>query len=162
MLFRSAGIGGVIYSNDKELSNFSKKDYRSIHNQHYWSYSPYLGVGPGAHSFDGKRRFWNISNNNLYLKGAAIDEEELSISEQINERLMVRLRTAEGFRFDKDIPTIDENNRWFKQLQNHVETGLKKGIIHPMPNGFRILPENWMTSDAIIASLMIDHDENRS
>ena len=145
-----------------ELSNFSKNDYRSMHNQHYWSYRPYLGIGPGAHSFDGKRRFWNISNNNLYLKGAAITEEELSISEQINERLMVRLRTVEGFRFDKDIPPIDENSRWFKQLQIHVETGLKKGIIHPMPNGFRILPENWMTSNAIIASLMIDHDENRS
>jgi hypothetical protein len=43
-----------------------------------------------------------------------------------------------------------------------VENGFKKEIIHPMPNGFRILPENWMTSDAIIASLMIDHDENHS
>ena len=36
-----------------ELSNFSKSGYRSTHNQHYWSYEPYLGVGPGAHSFDG-------------------------------------------------------------------------------------------------------------
>ena len=145
-----------------ELSNFSRKDYRSIHNQHYWSYHPYLGIGPGAHSFDGKRRFWNISNNNLYLKGSAISEEELSMSEQINERLMVRLRTADGFRFDDDILQIDKDNPLFKQLQNNVENGFKKEIIHPMPNGFRILPENWMTSDAIIASLMIDHDEDHS
>jgi len=145
-----------------ELSNFSKDGYRSIHNQHYWSYRPYLGIGPGAHSFDGKRRFWNISNNNLYLKGAAITEEELSISEQINERLMVRLRTADGFRFDDDIPQIGKDNPLFKRLQKNVENGFKKEIIHPMPNGFRILPENWMTSDAIIASLMIDHDEDHS
>ena len=86
----------------------------------------------------------------------------MSISEQINERLMVRLRTADGFRFDDDIPQIDKGNPLFKRLQKNVENGFKKEIIHPMPNGFRILQENWMTSDTIIASLMIDHDEDHS
>jgi oxygen-independent coproporphyrinogen-3 oxidase len=145
-----------------ELSSFSKMEFQSIHNQHYWSYQPYLGIGPGAHSFDGKRRFWNISNNNLYLKGSTITEERLSIAEQINERLIVRLRTAEGFRFNFDLPQMDVNNPALKQLKNNVEGGFNRGIIHPMPNGFRILPEKWMTSDSIIASLMIDHDEDYS
>lgn len=143
-----------------ELSNFSKSGYRSVHNQHYWSYEPYLGIGPGAHSFDGKKRFWNVSNNNLYLKGATVTEERLSMSEQINERIMVRLRTAQGFRFDKDLPKEHLSSEIRSQLLNSTEAGFKKGVIYPMPDGFRILPENWMTSDDIIAGLMIEHDDD--
>ncbi len=142
-----------------ELSNFSKSGYRSTHNQHYWSYEPYLGIGPGAHSFDGKKRFWNVSNNNLYLQGAQVSEETLSISEQINERIMVRLRTAQGFRFDKDLPEGHINTEVRDELLVSTEAGFKKGVIYPMPDGFRILPENWMTSDDIIASLMIEHHD---
>lgn len=142
-----------------ELSNFARSGYRSNHNQHYWSYEPYLGIGPGAHSFDGKKRFWNVSNNLLYLKGTPVTEESLSMSEQINERIMVRLRTAQGFRFNKDLPKDHLSTEIRNELLVSTEAGFKKGVIYPMPDGFRILPENWMTSDDIIASLMIDHHD---
>lgn len=140
-----------------ELSNFAKSGFRSNHNQHYWSYQPYLGIGPGAHSFDGKKRFWNISNNNLYVNGSPVTEETLSVSEQINERIMVRLRTSQGFRFDKDLPKDHLSAEVRNELLVSTEAGFKRGVIYPMPDGFRILPENWMTSDDIIAGLMINH-----
>ncbi|HCP40780.1 MAG TPA: coproporphyrinogen III oxidase [Cryomorphaceae bacterium] len=142
-----------------ELSNYSKPGKRSAHNQHYWSYQPYLGIGPGAHSFDGKLRFWNVSNNNLYTQGAAITEEELTVSEQLNERLMVRLRTADGFRYSKDLPQLGLDNAHEEAFRINIDAGLRAGVIAPINDGFRILPENWMTSDAIIAGLMIDHDD---
>jgi len=141
-----------------ELSNFAKTGYRSNHNQHYWSYEPYLGIGPGAHSFDGKKRFWNVSNNILYTKDTPITEESLSVSEQLNERIMVRLRTAQGFRFNRDLPKEHVSAELRNELLVSTQAGFKKGVIYPMPDGFRILPENWMTSDSIIASLMIDHN----
>ena len=142
-----------------ELSNYAKPGKRSLHNQHYWSYEPYLGIGPGAHSFDGTLRFWNVSNNNLYAQGAAITQEALSVSEQLNERLMVRLRTADGFRYSTNLPQCGLSTANEEAFRKNVEAALRSGVIAPINDGFRILPENWMTSDAIIAGLMIDHED---
>jgi oxygen-independent coproporphyrinogen-3 oxidase len=52
-----------------EISNFCLPGQQSRHNSGYWSGQAYLGVGPGAHSFDGqRRRRWNVANNNRYAK----------------------------------------------------------------------------------------------
>jgi len=85
-----------------EVSNFAKPSYMSINNRNYWLRKPYLGIGPSAHSFDGKsKRSWNISNNNLYLKSIKegilpLEDEELSIRESYNEYIMLGLRTFSG------------------------------------------------------------------
>src|SRR5690606_30165540 len=63
-----------------ELSNFCKPGYRSRHNSSYWKGVPYLGFGPGAHSYLGNHRRWNKSDLNLYLQGnwaKVCAEEEL-------------------------------------------------------------------------------------
>ena len=44
-----------------EVSNFALEGFKSQHNRAYWKGRNYLGIGPGAHSFDGIRRFFNIS-----------------------------------------------------------------------------------------------------
>ena len=54
--------------NQYELSNFSKPHFESKHNSSYWQQKKYLGLGPSAHSFDGKRRMWNIANNVKYIQ----------------------------------------------------------------------------------------------
>ena len=51
-----------------EISNFAKPGMRSKHNSSYWKGKKYYGFGPSAHSFDGIRRRWNISNNALYVQ----------------------------------------------------------------------------------------------
>ena len=85
-----------------EVSNFAKPSYMSINNRNYWLRKPYLGIGPSAHSFDGKsKRSWNFSNNNLYLKSIKegilpLEDEELSIRESYNEYIMLGLRTFSG------------------------------------------------------------------
>ena len=85
-----------------EFSNFGRPGYYSVNNSNYWKRKPYLGLGPGAHSFDGAfRRCWNVSNNTLYTKGIAqkklaISEEKLSQKDCFNERIMTGLRTKWG------------------------------------------------------------------
>lgn len=84
-----------------EFSNFGKPGYYSKNNMAYWEGKPYLGVGPGAHSFDGQCRSWNISNNPKYIKALGADElsaqlEELSVADRYNEYVMTRLRTMWG------------------------------------------------------------------
>ncbi len=51
-----------------EVSNYSKPGLESQHNLKYWTYEPYLGVGPGAHGFLDGKRYGNPRNTNLYLR----------------------------------------------------------------------------------------------
>lgn len=84
-----------------EISNFARPGFRSKHNSSYWQSKPYVGIGPSAHSFDGKRRSWNVSNNMLYMKGIEegkrnFEVEELTSKDRFNELLLTGLRTIEG------------------------------------------------------------------
>lgn len=84
-----------------ETCSFGKPDYFSKHNTSYWLGKTYLGVGPSAHSFNGKKRSWNISNNSKYIKSieASIlpsESEILSIENKFNEHIMTGLRTMWG------------------------------------------------------------------
>ncbi len=108
-----------------EISNFSLPELHSRHNSNYWNNINYLGVGPGAHSFNGLSRQYNITNNSNYIKGVSIgtpffDKELLTAKDLLNEYIMVRIRTKWGidlkeihnrFHIDliKSIPIIDEH-----------------------------------------------------
>ncbi|MCB0699716.1 MAG: radical SAM family heme chaperone HemW [Chitinophagales bacterium] len=90
-----------------EISNLALPGHRAIHNTNYWKGVPYLGIGPSAHSFDGKTRRWNIANNALYIKSILTDkksnyeEEVLTQKQQLNEYIMTSLRTMWGIDLNK-------------------------------------------------------------
>lgn len=85
-----------------EISNFCQPSRESRHNANYWRGVPYLGLGPSAHSFDGRSRQYAVANNPQYV--AAVLErgevpatvEELSPLDQANEYLLTTLRTSRG------------------------------------------------------------------
>ena len=95
-----------------EISNFCRRGMHSKHNASYWFGTPYLGLGPSAHSFDGTSRQWNVSNVEDYCDallspgrnngacppvGKALKEKELlSLEQQYDEYVMLRLRTHWG------------------------------------------------------------------
>ena len=107
-----------------EVSNFATApEHRSRHNQKYWDHTPYLGLGPSAHSFANGRRWWN--RRKLRLWQSAVDsgrppiegEEELSPEQLALEAMMLGLRTTDGV----DLTEIRE--RYGIDLQaNNVET----------------------------------------
>jgi len=84
-----------------EVSNFSQPGYYAQHNMNYWKQGPYLGVGPAAHSYDGKTRQYNVAHNQRYI--ASLQQgripctvEVLTRKEHINEYVMTSLRTQWG------------------------------------------------------------------
>jgi len=84
-----------------EISNFCLPDRESKHNSSYWKGTHYIGVGPSAHSYNGKERRWNIANNQLYIKKMKqgedyFEKETLSSIDQFNELLLTGLRTKYG------------------------------------------------------------------
>ena len=98
MVQKLESLGYINY----EFSNFGKPEFFSVNNQNYWQGKPYIGIGPAAHSFDGKNiRKWNVSNNQLYLNSITkgklpFEEEELTLKDRYNEYLMTGLRTTHG------------------------------------------------------------------
>ena len=118
-----------------EISNFSLKGTRSRHNSSYWKTSPYLGIGPSAHSYDGKRiRKWNISNNSLYVKRisenkTAYKEEYLSDIDIANEEIILGTRSMFGVSINKVISCLsaDQQKIFHKQLKKLIE--IKKVLI---------------------------------
>ncbi|WP_178987231.1 radical SAM family heme chaperone HemW [Winogradskyella schleiferi] len=84
-----------------ELSNFGKDGYFSKNNSAYWQGKSYLGIGPSAHSFNGKQRSWNVKNNSKYIKAIQgnelpIEIETLTQTDRYNEYIMTGLRTIWG------------------------------------------------------------------
>ncbi len=84
-----------------ELSNFALDGFESKHNSSYWNGTPYLGVGPSAHSYNGMVRRMNVASVDRYVegisKGAPEREEEfLDVNTLYNDFVMTGLRTTKG------------------------------------------------------------------
>jgi len=91
-----------------EISNFALPGHRARHNSAYWRRVPYVGLGAGAHSFDGRRRSWNSRDISHY----AAESELLSEEDERVETIMLALRTSDGMsaswlRRHCDLPTLD-------------------------------------------------------
>jgi len=89
-----------------ELSNFGKEGFFSKNNSAYWQGKFYIGIGPSAHSFNGKQRGWNVRNNSKYIKAILngdlpMEIEHLTKIDQYNEYIMTGLRTVWGVSLDK-------------------------------------------------------------
>lgn len=92
-----------------EISNFALPGFRAQHNSNYWRGVPYLGCGPGAHSYDGHSRQWNKGDLLTYINMVQkcnktedfdscdwIEKETLTMTDKYNERIITSLRTCEG------------------------------------------------------------------
>ncbi len=114
-----------------ELSNFGKPGYFSKNNTAYWIGKNYLGIGPSAHSFNGKQRSWNINNNIKYIKALQQQQilrevEDLSKTDRYNEYIMTGLRTIWGVSLQKIEHEFGEKHKEYlmKQAQKHIDKHL--------------------------------------
>ncbi len=115
-----------------EISNFALPGHRSRHNSAYWQGKPYLGLGPSAHSFDGQSREWNLANNARYIAALAggtlpvAEKELLTPVQQLNEYIMISLRTKEGI----DLSAVnirfgpEAANSLERRAQRHLQSGM--------------------------------------
>ena len=134
-----------------EISNYARKGYRARHNSSYWDGTPYLGIGPAAHSFDGESRQWNVASVDRYLSGEEAEREELSEENRIDEFLMTRLRTADGFALSDFAEKFGQKalDRMLGEARPLIERGALQSV-----DGVLSIPEReLLRSDAIISAL---------
>lgn len=93
-----------------EVSNFARRTtHRSRHNMKYWHHVPYVGLGPSAHSFDGRERSWNVRGVDEWETAVAAGRVPVAGSETPDARalaleaLMLGLRTTDGVDADRVI-----------------------------------------------------------
>ena len=144
---RAAGYGQY------EISNYALPGKESQHNSAYWARLPYLGLGAGAHSFDGdRRRQWNTPDIDSYIAARQGGEEWLSDREVLEEKLMLSLRTVRGL----DLSTLTDeelcrlNKTTLEELSRAGKLILEKAVI-------RIPEEELFVSDWIVSRLFPEY-----
>lgn len=146
-----------------EISNFALPGFRSRHNSLYWLQKPYMGLGPSAHSYDGKRtRKSNSANIMGYLdywatvgednkKNYIKEEEILSDEELVEEYIMTRVRMREGIPIDDFKFRFGEN-----MLNNLIEKSRRlsqQGLMTISGNYISINEKSILLSDSVILEL---------
>ncbi len=141
-----------------EISNFCKNESYAKHNTSYWKNIKYLGVGPGAHSYNGASRQSNISNNHKYMKSIAsriipCEIENLSKKELANELLLTSLRTKWGCDLHKlkELHGYDLQDTQGAKLSQLIE----EGFISQEQTIIFLTRKGKFVADAIISDLFL-------
>jgi len=141
-----------------EISNFSLPGLRSRHNSSYWQGKKYLGLGPSAHSFDGASRQWNVANNAQYarslLKGELLfEKEDLTKVQQLNEYIMISLRTLEG----ADLAWLAQRfgTAEAQDLRQRAERYIREGKMVWKEERLALTKEGKLLADGIAADLFL-------
>ncbi|MDL5512619.1 radical SAM family heme chaperone HemW [Arenibacter sp. M-2] len=141
-----------------EISNFGKPAYFSRNNTAYWQGKKYLGIGPSAHSYDGIRRGWNISNNAKYIKALALNQlpmevETLSITDRYNEYIMTGLRTIWGVSLDRI--ESDFGTEYLSYLVQGADKRIADGLLYMENGNLLVSKKGKFLSDGIAADLFM-------
>lgn len=143
-----------------EISNLALPGKYAVHNTNYWMGVPYIGIGPSAHSFNGKSRRWNVANNVTYTKGILQDhhpvyeEEQLTPIEHLNEYIMTSLRTIWGCDLDKIERQWDSTCADMTEKRGHIFME-KKWIVQD-GNVLKLTREGRFFADRIAADMFLD------
>jgi oxygen-independent coproporphyrinogen-3 oxidase len=149
-----------------EISNFARPGFRSRHNSSYWKGKPYFGFGPSAHSFDGGSRWWNIANNTSYIRSIEqgtipFEKEVLTPVQQMNEMIMISLRTLEGLNTERLIHQIkgigeDEILKMKQTILEESARYIKNGLMVREGDWLRLTYEGKLLADGIAADLFFE------
>ncbi len=142
-----------------EISNFALPGRHSRHNSSYWQGRPYYGFGPSAHAYNGTdTRRWNIANNVQYIKQIQqgilpYEEEKLSTIQQVNEYIMIALRTAAGI--NKNVVAAKFGEGILKQVIQQAARYINSGRLLQSDTHLLLTDEGRLFADGIAADLFL-------
>lgn len=135
-----------------EISNFARPGFRSRHNSSYWNETHYLGLGAGAHSYDGKSRQWNVCDVKEYIEkiSAGVIPAEIELIDKqthYNDLITTALRTSDGISLN-NCPNADF-------LLRNAQQFIDRQLLALTPdNRLHLTREGLYVSDDIMAELM--------
>lgn len=141
-----------------EISNFALKGFHAKHNSSYWNGVPYLGLGPGAHSFDGSVRRFNPSNLKNYIMNLTDGKEVCVIEEEtennrLNDLIITSLRTSQGL--DMNVLAARFGLKYYDAVMRDAAPLVATGKLELNSDGNLVIPEaEWLVSDDIMRRLI--------
>lgn len=139
-----------------EISNYARPGRESIHNSSYWNFAPYLGIGPSAHSYDGRRirraNPWRLREYLSSQNHILFTEEILTDEEMMEEYVMLRLRTREGICIEDFRERFSDMD--YRQIMPKIERAMAEGNLQHTKRGVALTREAMMQADAVILSLL--------
>jgi oxygen-independent coproporphyrinogen-3 oxidase len=152
----------IDYMEDKgflqyEVSNFAKPGYECHHNNAYWRYKNYLGLGTSAHSFINNKRWWNFSSLKMYkaqieAKGSAVANHEIITSEEnIEEYIMLALRSS-GI----ELADLKKRfgNEWQDRNQEYLQLLNEKNLVVIKSDWIKLTKRGYAICDEIISKFV--------
>ncbi len=133
-----------------EISNFARSGEESRHNLRYWRREQYFGLGIGAHSFIGERRFANTRDIHRYIADPSHAEEfseELSSEEKRHELLFLQLRQSRGIHYDELIDLCGQ------EAVEWTDRGLREGWLRRAGSRVAFTPAGFLLSNDYISQL---------
>jgi len=127
-----------------EVSNFSRPGFESMHNRNYWLGRPYIGLGVGAHGFDGRRRYWNTSNLQEYIQKSASGKQTMEGFEDLTDTQLIMEKILFGLRMNDGIPWELVPLNKHEQVQRWIKDGfflLEKQYLKTTDQGRLVLDE---------------------
>lgn len=141
-----------------EVSNFCRRSMHSKHNASYWFGTPYIGFGPSAHSFDGTSRQWNVSSVERYcvrvpesVEGPFYEKEILSLEQQYDEYVMLRLRTHWGI--DLKWLKREMGERFSTYCEQHAQPLIAQGRLSQTREFLYLTNEQMLFADGVAEAL---------
>ncbi len=141
-----------------EISNFCRRGMHSKHNASYWFGTPYLGFGPSAHSFDGTSRQWNVSSVERYcvrvpepVEGPFYEKEILSLEQQYDEYVMLRLRTHWGI--DLKWLKREMGERFSTYCEQHAQPLIAQGRLSQTREFLYLTDQQMLFADGVAEEL---------
>ncbi len=137
-----------------EISNWAMLGFRSHHNLKYWRREPYLGIGAGAHSFDGTRRRANTHHPDVYV--ARIEQGRLPVDQEdfltprqaLEEELFLGLRQLEG------ISLVRIERKYRVSLRERIRGLKEQGLVEFDGERLRLSPARLAVSNEVFVELM--------
>lgn len=141
-----------------EVSNFAIKGYESKHNSAYWHRVPYLGLGPAAHSYDGRHRSWNAPTLSAYYtqieeEKTCFEHETLTDIDQYNEFVLLGLRTHNGINL-REMEELFGLERT-ASFQRYFKTEVGNELYRLEDNRLRLTPQGLWLSDGIASGAFL-------
>jgi oxygen-independent coproporphyrinogen III oxidase len=129
-----------------EVSNYARPGHESRHNRAYWARRAYVGLGPGAHEFNGSVRRWNEREYARWLERVTAGEDPCAGAEELTEE-QVRVELAYlGLRTNVGLEVRDEDRRLLEQW-------CRAGWASSLHDRIQLTATGWLRLDALVVAL---------
>ena len=145
-----------------EISNWALAGFRSRHNLKYWRREPFLGLGAGAHSFDGVTRWANVHDAARYVacieQGASPREqvERVTPGQALDEEFFLGLRQLEGIDFSRIESAYGQNGQRDRlaSLRERIRALERQGLVESDLTRLRLAPDRLTVSNEVFVELL--------